>query len=79
VTATAAQRTTEDFWIVVGSSRLAHTIGRQTALMAATRRPAAEEAFFDPTTGAAWKTLPSWAIVATGDKAAGTALKTIPT
>jgi pimeloyl-ACP methyl ester carboxylesterase len=44
----------------------------QTALMAATQRPAASAAFTDPTGPPAWKKLPSWAVVATGDKAAGT-------
>ena len=43
----------------------------QTALMAATQRPAAEGAFTEPAGVPAWKTLPSWAVVATGDKAAG--------
>jgi pimeloyl-ACP methyl ester carboxylesterase len=43
----------------------------QTALMAATQRPVADLAFGEPTTAAAWKHLPSWAVVATGDKAAG--------
>jgi pimeloyl-ACP methyl ester carboxylesterase len=43
----------------------------QTALMAATQRPVADLAFAEPTTAAAWKDLPSWAVVATGDKAAG--------
>jgi pimeloyl-ACP methyl ester carboxylesterase len=42
-----------------------------TALMAATQRPAAAAAFTDPSGPAAWKRLPSWAVVATGDKAAG--------
>jgi pimeloyl-ACP methyl ester carboxylesterase len=44
----------------------------QTALMAATQRPIAELAFSEPNGRPAWKTLPSWAVVATGDKAAGT-------
>ena len=44
----------------------------QTALMAATQRPVAELAFSEPNGAAAWKRLPSWAVVATGDKAAGT-------
>jgi pimeloyl-ACP methyl ester carboxylesterase len=44
----------------------------QTALMAATQRPAAEAAFSEPSGPPAWKRLPSWAVVATGDKAAGT-------
>lgn len=43
----------------------------QTALMAATQRPIAELAFSEPNGRPAWKTLPSWAVVATGDKAAG--------
>src|SRR5690348_14162251 len=43
----------------------------QTALMAATQRPASELAFSEPTRVPAWKTLPSWAVVASGDKAAG--------
>jgi pimeloyl-ACP methyl ester carboxylesterase len=43
----------------------------QTALMAATQRPAAAAAFSDASGPPAWKNLPSWAVVATGDKAAG--------
>ena len=43
----------------------------QTAIMAATQRPVAEGAFSEPSGRPAWKTLPSWAVVATGDKAAG--------
>ena len=42
-----------------------------TALMAATQRPVAAAAFSDVCGPAAWKKLPSWAVVATGDKAAG--------
>ncbi len=42
-----------------------------TAVAAATQRPAAELAFSEATGVPAWKTLPSWAVVATGDKAAG--------
>jgi pimeloyl-ACP methyl ester carboxylesterase len=44
----------------------------QTALMAATQRPVAELAFSEPNGAPAWKRLPSWAVVATADKAAGT-------
>jgi pimeloyl-ACP methyl ester carboxylesterase len=44
----------------------------QTAVMAATQRPVAELAFSEPTGAPAWKHLPSWTVVATGDKAAGT-------
>jgi pimeloyl-ACP methyl ester carboxylesterase len=43
----------------------------QTALMAATQRPVAESAFSEVNGPPAWKNLPSWAVVATGDKAAG--------
>jgi pimeloyl-ACP methyl ester carboxylesterase len=43
----------------------------QAALMAATQRPIAELAFSEPNGTPAWKSLPSWAVVATGDKAAG--------
>jgi pimeloyl-ACP methyl ester carboxylesterase len=44
----------------------------QAAILAATQRPIAEAAFSQPTTAVAWKKLPSWAVVATADKAAGT-------
>ena len=43
----------------------------QTVVMAATQRPVAELAFSEPSGPPAWKTLPSWAVVASGDKAAG--------
>ena len=43
----------------------------EAALMAATQRPVAESAFSEPNGTPAWKSLPSWAVVATGDKAAG--------
>ena len=39
--------------------------------MAATQRPVAELAFSEPSGAPAWKALPSWTVVATGDKAAG--------
>jgi pimeloyl-ACP methyl ester carboxylesterase len=42
------------------------------ALVGATQRPVAEFAFSEPNGRPAWKTLPSWAVVATRDKAAGT-------
>jgi pimeloyl-ACP methyl ester carboxylesterase len=44
----------------------------QTAVMAATQRPVAEAAFSEPSGPPVWKSLPSWAVVATGDRAAGT-------
>jgi pimeloyl-ACP methyl ester carboxylesterase len=44
----------------------------QAAVLAATQRPVASAAFTDPSTGPAWQGLPSWAVVATADKAAGT-------
>jgi pimeloyl-ACP methyl ester carboxylesterase len=43
----------------------------EAAVMAATQRPAAASAFAEKTGVPAWKSLPSWAVVATGDKAAG--------
>jgi pimeloyl-ACP methyl ester carboxylesterase len=44
----------------------------QAAVLAATQRPVAAAAFSDPCGPPAWKSLPSWAVVATADKAAGT-------
>jgi pimeloyl-ACP methyl ester carboxylesterase len=44
---------------------------QQAALIAATQRPVAELAFSEPSGAPAWKTLPAWAVVAKGDKAAG--------
>ena|ERR671910_1298595 len=44
----------------------------QAAVMAATQRPVAEAAFSEPNGEPAWKKLPSWAVVARADKAAGT-------
>jgi pimeloyl-ACP methyl ester carboxylesterase len=44
----------------------------ETAVMAATQRPVAESGFSEQSGAPAWKDLPSWAVVATGDKAAGT-------
>ena len=46
----------------------------QTAVMAATQRPIAESAFSEASGAPAWKSRPSWAVVATGDKAAGSDL-----
>jgi pimeloyl-ACP methyl ester carboxylesterase len=43
----------------------------QTAVMAATQRPIAEVAFGEPTQNPAWKSLPTWAVVPTGDKTIG--------
>jgi pimeloyl-ACP methyl ester carboxylesterase len=43
----------------------------QIALIAATQRPIAVAAFSDVSGPPAWRRLPSWAVVATGDKAAG--------
>ena len=46
----------------------------QAAVLAATQRPVAAAAFSDVSGPPAWKTLPSWALVATADKAAGSDL-----
>jgi hypothetical protein len=45
---------------------------QEAALIGATQRPVAELAFSEPSGLPAWKDRPSWAVVATGDKAAGT-------
>ncbi len=44
----------------------------QTAVAAAAQRPIAARAFSEASGPPAWKTIPSWAVVAVGDKAAGT-------
>jgi pimeloyl-ACP methyl ester carboxylesterase len=44
----------------------------EAAVMAATQRPIAETAFSDASGAPAWRDKKSWAVVATGDKAAGT-------
>ena len=44
---------------------------QQAALLAATQRPVAAAAFSDVCGPPAWRKLPSWAVVATGDRAAG--------
>ena len=46
----------------------------QAAVLAATQRPVAAAGFSDVSGPPAWKTLPSWAVVATADKAAGSDL-----
>jgi pimeloyl-ACP methyl ester carboxylesterase len=43
----------------------------QAAVMAATQRPVSAVGFTEPNGAPAWKSLPSWAVVATGDHAAG--------
>jgi pimeloyl-ACP methyl ester carboxylesterase len=45
---------------------------QQAAQLAATQRPVAAAAFSDVSGPPAWRKLPSWAVVAAGDKAAGT-------
>ncbi|MDX2394068.1 alpha/beta hydrolase [Streptomyces sp. DK15] len=47
----------------------------EAALMAASQRPISVEAFGQPTKQAAWKNLPSWALVATQDQAIGANLE----
>jgi pimeloyl-ACP methyl ester carboxylesterase len=44
---------------------------RQTAVMALSQRPVSVVAFGEKSGPPAWKKLPSWAVVGTGDKAAG--------
>jgi pimeloyl-ACP methyl ester carboxylesterase len=43
----------------------------QAAVMAVSQRPGADVGFAEPTQNPAWKTLPSWAVVGTGDKTIG--------
>jgi pimeloyl-ACP methyl ester carboxylesterase len=44
---------------------------KDTEVMSATQRPVAASAFGEKNGPPAWRKLPSWAVVATGDKAAG--------
>jgi pimeloyl-ACP methyl ester carboxylesterase len=44
----------------------------QSRVLAATQRPISARGFSEPTTTPAWRSLPSWAVIPTGDKAAGT-------
>jgi pimeloyl-ACP methyl ester carboxylesterase len=44
----------------------------QAAVIATTQRPVSELGFSEPSGAPAWKNVPSWAVVATGDRAAGT-------
>ncbi|WP_250009827.1 alpha/beta hydrolase [Actinoplanes sp. M2I2] len=46
-----------------------------TDVLAATQRPFSAQAFTDKTTAAAWRTIPSWGLVATQDKAIPAALE----
>ena len=46
----------------------------QANLVGTVQRPATDLAFTDPSGTPAWKSLPSWAVVATSDRAAGTEL-----
>jgi pimeloyl-ACP methyl ester carboxylesterase len=43
----------------------------QAAAMAVSQRPGAEAGFGEPSGPAGWKTLPSWAVIATGDNTIG--------
>lgn len=43
----------------------------QAAAMAVSQRPGADTGFGEPSGPAGWKTLPSWALIATGDKTIG--------
>lgn len=45
------------------------------AFMAAAQRPVAAEAFSEPATAVGWKTLPSWALIATKDHAIAPSLE----
>jgi pimeloyl-ACP methyl ester carboxylesterase len=72
---TASGGTATEFYIDPAKARDAFAgdlSDEQAALIAATQRPVAESAFSEPNGPPAWNRLPSWAVVATGDKAAGT-------
>jgi len=43
----------------------------QARVLAATQRPISIVGFGEPTSAPAWRSLPSWAVIPTGDKAAG--------
>ena len=45
--------------------------GKDAAILCAAQRPVTAAAFGEKNGPAAWKNLPAWAVVATGDKAAG--------
>jgi pimeloyl-ACP methyl ester carboxylesterase len=72
---TADGGTATEFFIDPAKAReaFASDVSEEQALViGAVQRPVAELGFSDPNGPPAWKTLPSWAVVATGDKAAGT-------
>jgi pimeloyl-ACP methyl ester carboxylesterase len=72
---TATDGSATEFYIDPAKAREAFAgdlSDQQAALIAATQRPVAESAFSEPNGPPAWKHLPSWAVVATADKAAGT-------
>jgi pimeloyl-ACP methyl ester carboxylesterase len=72
---TAAGGSATEFYIDPAKARDAFAgdlSDKQAALIAATQRPVADAAFGEPNGPPAWKHLPSWAVVATTDKAAGT-------
>jgi pimeloyl-ACP methyl ester carboxylesterase len=72
---TAGGESATEFYIDPAKAREAFAgdlSDQQAALIAATQRPVAEAAFGEPNGPPAWKHLPSWAVLATGDKAAGT-------
>lgn len=54
------------------ASGLSRTDVQAQDLSVPVQRPVAEAAFSEPNGPLAWRNLPSWAVVATGDKAAGT-------
>ena len=71
----AGSETVPEFWIDTDKfhdSFAADLSQEQAYVMAVTQRPVSQNAFSEPNGTPAWKTLPSWAVVATGDKAAGT-------
>jgi pimeloyl-ACP methyl ester carboxylesterase len=71
VRALAAQSRSRHSTTLLREAFAADLPAEQTALMAATQRPVAAAALSDASGPPAWRRLPCWAVVATGDKAAG--------
>jgi pimeloyl-ACP methyl ester carboxylesterase len=72
----AADGTSPDVEFAIDPNRLREAFAadlpaERIGVMGAAQRPVAELAFSEPTGTPAWRKLPSWALVATGDKAAG--------
>jgi pimeloyl-ACP methyl ester carboxylesterase len=64
-----------EFWIATNDFRDAFCADLpedRSHVLALTQRPAARACFYERSASPAWRELPSWAVVPTGDRAAGT-------